>query len=222
MDTNYDPFEKHRNLIEYLMLGHISSFSVNTHMNSMIAYSEIMLKEVTGPLNEDQKQFLSVINNNARYLYKHINTFITASRLIFKPEQVYLSKFRLSEPIDRFIKRITKSTEFKVDKVVPENLQEVEGDASLMDYAFDNIEGIVAQIHPEGKGDVKVTVNENESLLKFTVSTNQERVVDIGEDNIELFIVQFVVDLHGGSFEINYDNDRCNLTFTLPIKKGQE
>lgn len=222
MDRNYDPFEKHRNLIEYLMLGHMSSFSVNTHLTSMLGYSEILLKGAVGPLNEDQKHFLSVINNNTRYLYKHINTFITASRLIFKPEQVYLSKVRLSESVDRFIKRITKGTEFQVHKDVPEKLQEVEGDASLIDYAIDNIEGILAQIHPEGKGELNITVHENESLLKFTVSTNQESVVDIGEDNIELFIVQSVVDLHGGSFEINYDNDRCNLTFTLPIKKGQE
>jgi signal transduction histidine kinase len=223
MDTNYDPFEKHRDLIEYLMLGHMSSFLVNAHLNSILGYSDILLKGITGPLNEDQKHFVSIINNNTRYLHKHINTFITASRLIFKPQQVYISKFSPSELVDRFMQRITKSVELQIDKDIPENLQEVEGDASLIDYAIDNIEGIVAQIHPDGKGSVKIIARESEKALKLTFSTNRDRTVNLGEENIELFVVKSVVELHGGSFEINYnDDDRCTLTFILPIQHGQD
>lgn len=222
MDTNYDPFEKHHNLIEYLMLGHISSFSVNTHLASMLGYSEILLKEAAGPLNEDQKHFLSIISHNTRYLHKLLNTFITASRLIFKPQQTHISKFNMSETVERFIKRVTKDTEFRVNTDIVENLEDIEGDASLIDYAMDNIEGIVTQVHPDGKGEVKIVVKETEKLLRITVSTNKDRVVDLGEENVELFIVQSVAELHGGSFEINYDNDdKCNMAFVLPIKQEQ-
>jgi signal transduction histidine kinase len=222
MDTNYDPFRKHRKLIKYLMLGHMSTFSVNTHLTSMLGYSEILLKGAVGPLNEDQKHFLSIINNNTHHLHKHLNTFITATRLIFNPQQIYISKFSPSESVDRFIERITKGTEFQIDKDISENLHEIEGDASLIDYAIDNIEGIVTQIHPDGKGNVKIIIREDEKLLKFIVSTNKDRIVDLGEENMELFVVQSVIELHGGSFEINYDDDRCDMTFTLPVKQERD
>lgn len=223
MGANYDPFEKHRELIEYLMLGHISSFSVNTHLSSMLGYSEILRKEAAGPLNEDQKHFLSIISHNTRYLHKLLNTFITASRLIFKPQQTYISKFSISEPVERFIKRITNNTEFRVNTDIAENLDDVEGDASLIDYAMDNIEGIITQVHPDGKGEVTIVVKETDKLLRITVSTNKDRMVDLGAENVELFVVQSVVELHGGNFEINYDNDdKCNMAFILPIKQKQE
>jgi len=219
MDTNNDAFEKHRELIEYLMLGHMSSFSVNTHLTSILGYSEVLFKEAAGPLNDNQKHFLSIINNNIRYLHKHLNIFITASLLIFKPQQLYLTKFSLSETIDGFVKRIASTTEFQIDKDIPANLEAIEGDAILIGYAFASIEGIVMQIHPDGKGNVKIIVRNEENLLKFTVSTNKDRIVDLGEENIELFVVQSVIELHGGIFEINYYDDRCDMTLSLPVKQ---
>ena len=126
----------------------------------MLGYSEILLKEVAGPLNDDQKQFLSIINNNTYRLHKYLNTFITASRLIFKPQQFYVSKFSISEAVARFTKRIQKDTEFQINKDIPEDLQDIEGDASLFDYAIENIDGIVRQIHPDGKGDINLIIRE--------------------------------------------------------------
>lgn len=222
MDTEYDPFEKHRALIEYLMLGHMSSFSVNTHFSSVIGYSTVLLKEVVGPLNDEQKKFLEVINHNTRYLYKHINTFITAARLIFNPQQVYVSTFDLLEMMDRFVKRIAESSEFHIEKDLPEDLRVVEGDANLIDYAMENLAGIVMQIHPDRKGSLKLSVREEGKLIKIVVSTNKDMKVELGEDNMELFVVQSVVDLHGGSFEINYDSENeCSVTFSIP-KKHEE
>src|SRR5215216_3556889 len=157
MNTNYDPFEKHRELIEYLMLGHMSSFSVNGHLASILGSSEVLLKEAAGALNEDQKHFLRIINNNTRTLHQHINTFITASLLIFKPQQLYLTSFHVAESVDRFIESITRNTQIQIRKDIPETLQEVEGDANLIDYAFSSMESIIKQIHPEGKGDVQIT-----------------------------------------------------------------
>lgn len=219
MNTKSDPFEKHRNLIEYLMLGHMSSFSVNSLLVSMLGYSEVLLKEAVGPLSDDQKHFLSIINNNTHRLHKYLNTFITASRLIFKPQQLYISKFSISDSVTRFIERIQKDTEFQINKVIPEDLQGVEGDASLIDYAIDNIDGIVTQIHPDGKGNINIIIREDENLLKITVSTNKDRVVLFEEENVELFIIQSVAELHNGSFKINYDENMCNIAFTIPMKQ---
>ncbi|MBC7878104.1 MAG: HAMP domain-containing histidine kinase [Anaerolineales bacterium] len=220
MNTNSNPLEKYRELIEHLMRSHMSSFSVNGYLTSILAYSNILHTQITGPVDEQQSEFLNKITDSTNRLSDHLHIFIIASQLMFTPEQIYEGDFNLLETIESFIEQTAKTTEFQIEKEILANPPVLNVDRNLISTSIDCIGKIIKQVHPTYKGWIKLSVAADKDFVKVVFSTNKDEDIYPANENPELFIVQTVAELHGGNFEIvNSDDNIYNFIFTLPIQK---
>ncbi len=219
METIDNPFEKYQDLIAFLMLSHMSSFSVNGYLTSTYTYSKMLRTEVAGALNEQQREWLDFIINNTERLQEHLNVFIIATRLMFTPDRVYEIDCNILSIIDDFIKRTQKTTDFEIEMETPENIPVFKADDNLIHRAIDCISRIIRQIHPTHKGQIKIIIEVQGDFVKIVFSTNKDESVYPYNENPDLFIVQAVAKLHRGEFIIDTsDAVSCNLVFTLSMK----
>ncbi len=219
METIDDPFEKHRELIAYLMLSHMSSFSVMTYLTSMLGHSHILRSEALGALNERQRESLDIVINNTERLQEHLGVFITTTRLVFAPGRIYEIDCNILSIIDDFIKRTQKTTDFQIETKTPEYIPVFKADDNLIQHAINCIGRIIKQIHPTHKGQVKIIAELQGDFVKIVFSTNKDESIYPYNENPDLFNAQAVARLHGGEFVVDISNEAShNLIFTLSTK----
>ncbi|WP_051178835.1 ATP-binding protein [Thermodesulfovibrio thiophilus] len=88
------------------------SHELRTPMNAIIGYTDLLLDEVDGPLNEEQKASLKKVAANARHLLQLINDVLDISKIEsgkieIRPKEVYLKEL-IDEIIVTFEPLLTK------------------------------------------------------------------------------------------------------------------
>lgn len=76
------------------------SHELRTPMNSVIGYTDLLLDEIDGPINEEQKKSLKKITVNARHLLNLINDILDLSRIESGKVELEPSEFDLQELIN--------------------------------------------------------------------------------------------------------------------------
>lgn len=218
METIDNPFEKHQELIAYLMLSHMSNFSVMGYLTSMLGYSHILSSEAFGALNERQRESLDIVINSTERLQEHLGIFIITTRLMFTPDRIYEFDCNILGVIDDVIKQTKKTTDFQIKTELPENIPLFKADNNLIHHAIGCIGRIIRQIHPTHKGQVKIVTEVEGDFIKIIFSTNKDESIYPLNENPDLFIAQAVAKLHGGEFVVdNSDEANYSLVFTLSM-----
>ncbi len=75
------------------------SHELRTPLNSVIGFSSVMLKEIPGPLNDEQKKQLTLVKKSANHLLDLINEIIDISKVEAGRIDVAAKEFNLSEII---------------------------------------------------------------------------------------------------------------------------
>lgn len=219
METIDNPFEKHQELIAYLMVVHMSSFSVMTYLTSMLGHSHILSSEALGVLNERQRESLDIIMDNTERLQEHLSVFITTTRLMFAPERIYEIDCNMVSIIGEFIKRTQKTTDFQIEIKLPEYIPVFKADTNLIHHAIDCIGRMIKQIHPTHKGQVAITIEVDGDFINIVFSTQKDEALYPENGNPDLFVAQAVAKLHKGKFVVDTSDDaNCNLVFTLSTR----
>jgi signal transduction histidine kinase len=79
------------------------SHELRTPLNSIIGFSGILLKEKQGPLNDEQKKQLGIVQNSARHLLTLINDILDISKIEAGQLKLSYQKFNLSEITEKVI-----------------------------------------------------------------------------------------------------------------------
>ncbi|MFT3895144.1 MAG: histidine kinase dimerization/phospho-acceptor domain-containing protein [Anaerolineales bacterium] len=88
--------------IPRFLLDYFDSATIRTPLTAIRGYAEVMLKEVHGPLTEDQKQYLEIIKRNAEQLNEHFSLVIHNQHYIAWDQQAYPSQTRSKGYPQRF------------------------------------------------------------------------------------------------------------------------
>ena len=211
-----NPFEKHQELIAFLMLSHMSSFSVMTYLTSMLGHAHVLSSEAFGALSDRQRESLDVVINNSKKLQEHLDVFIIATRLMFTPDRYYEIDCDLLGIINSVIEQIRKTTEFQIETDFPDNIPLFKADANLLSHAIDCLRRIIKQIHPTQIGRIKIVVRVDGNLVRIIFSTNKDEFLYPRNENPDLFIVQAIAELHGGEFVVDTSDEAdYKLIFTF-------
>ena len=73
------------------------SHELRTPLNSMIGFTDIVLQELAGPLNDEQKRQLAIVQESSRMLLGLINEMLDLSRIEAGRLQLTLAPFDLAE-----------------------------------------------------------------------------------------------------------------------------
>lgn len=198
---------------------------------SNIGFSQLLLEEKVGPLNEKQRDFITHIHRTNRYLSKIFNQFSDLYRLIFGLLHLRLEEVDLGQLLDKAIS--ANRTEWfdwenmtlkpKIESSIPDDLPNIGVDPTRIQQAVSGILALAssATFHRED-GIITFTVNRDDNWIRLNVKVIGEESLYFYNipDNPTLFFSRSIIEMHGGQLTVNVQEEqkRLEISFTLPIE----
>jgi signal transduction histidine kinase len=118
------------------------SHELRTPLNSIIGFNGIMLQELAGPLNSEQKKQLGMVQTSSRHLLSLINDVLDISKIEAGQLELSASSFELGQSIEKMVKIVSPLAEKKgIDLIVdlPEGMETVTTDQRRMEQIILNL-----------------------------------------------------------------------------------
>jgi|WetSurMetagenome_2_1015567.scaffolds.fasta_scaffold00558_9 signal transduction histidine kinase len=97
--------KEHAQSADHLKSAFLATMSheLRTPLNSIIGFTGILIKEAPGPLNNEQKKQLGMVQNSARHLLSLINDVLDISKIEAGQLKINLENFSLQEVIGKVL-----------------------------------------------------------------------------------------------------------------------
>ncbi|MCL6635002.1 MAG: hypothetical protein K6T29_04450 [Peptococcaceae bacterium] len=225
----------------------ITNHELRTPLTAVIAFTELLLDESTGKLNELQRDFLNEINESGRELLGRINGFLDLSKIAAGKTVLYREKVEVNVLIEDVSRRMRLLFQNKgVDLQVEPGREglRVWADRERAGQVLTNLLFNALKFTPPG-GSVRLEAGAEEAGREAYISVkdsgigidpaDQERIfqpfqqVDgttarqYGGTGIGLTLARKLVELHGGTIRVCSEPGRGSVfTFTLPLAEDEE
>ena len=216
------------------------SHELRTPLNVIIGFSELMLDEVPGKINEEQSQSLNDILSSGRHLLDLINDILDLSKIESGKMELKLRNFSLPTMIES-VRRVMmpmlapKKQGLEID--VEEGLTTVYADRDKVRQVLLNLLSNATRFTPDG-GELKVKAIRDDDWCRVSVidsgigirREDQERIFEPfyqldnplteekGGTGLGLTIARQITERHGGRIRVDSEYGKgSRFTFTLPL-----
>jgi signal transduction histidine kinase len=216
------------------------SHELRTPLNVIIGFSELMLDEVPGKVNGEQRQCLNDILASSRHLLRLINDVLDLSKIESGKVELVMTDFAVTDVVGWLRNTMTPilaAKEQSLDIVVEEGLPQLHADADRIKQVILNLLSNSANFTPIG-GNIRVEVVREGDHCQVSVVDNgigikkdeQERIFKpfCQIDNLltrggngvglGLAVVKQIVEKHGGRIWVESEYGKgSRFTFRLPL-----
>ncbi len=218
------------------------SHELRTPLNAIIGFSDIMMREMFGPIgNERYAEYVRIVNESGALLLELINDVLDMSRIEAGKYRLNVEDFEIREPIDGVVQMLSSRAMEKhliiETRLTPPDLRAVADKRvltqillNLMSNAvkFTDAGGRIEIGATAGKTDVRLWVSDTgigipAEFLSRIAEPFEQAANDMtrthGGSGLGLALVKSLVALHGGSFAITsvLGEGTC-VTVTLPLE----
>jgi len=219
------------------------SHELRTPLNAVIGFSDLLLSETFGPLNEKQKRYTENISNGGNHLLSVINSVLDISRLELGKIELYYEKVDISgiiEEVKRVLSPLSSEKNISIEYNIEQGLKNIIVDRVKFKQVLYNLLNNAIKFSFED-GKVNIAVELQEDMVEISVTdegigiqeADYERVfqpfVQIDESiskkhggiGIGLALVKKFVELHGGKVWVKANPGKGS-TFTFRIPNSPE
>jgi PAS domain S-box-containing protein len=221
------------------------SHELRTPLNVIMGFSELMLDQVPGEINEEQRQCLDDMVTSSRHLLGLINEVLDLSKVEAGKVEVKIKDIALSELVESVTSAMTavlSQRKQSLDVDLDRGLPLVYADEARLRQVFFNLLSNASKFTPEG-GKIRIEALRKDGFCQVTVSDNgigikKEDLKQIFEpfyqaDNpvtrerkgtgLGLTLVKEIVEMHGGQIRVESEYGKgSDFIFTLPLVAGEE
>jgi signal transduction histidine kinase len=224
-----------------------TNHELRTPLSAIIAFTEMLLDEGTGKLNELQKDYLSEISDSSKELLGRINGFLDLSKIAAGKTVLYKEEFEVAELFEDIAVKIRPLFNQKgIALEIPQakSLIKVWADREKVGQVLTNLLSnalkftapggrVVVEAGPAEAGH-GVSISVTDSGIGIDTS-DQEKIFQPFQQadgtsarkysgtGIGLTLARKLVDLHGGSIWVSSEiNNGSKFTFTLPAREKEE
>lgn len=149
----------------------IVSHELRTPLTSIQGYLKLLAGGLTGPLNDEQREFVHISLRNAERLYTLINDLLDLSRmesgrLPFRFQKTNAAPL-LRSALES-VRNLAKQKKLRLELHCPESLSDIRADAGQLERVLINLLSNAIKFTPEG-GSVTLGAMENEKETLFWV-----------------------------------------------------
>ena len=147
------------------------SHELRTPLNSIIGFTGILIQEKPGPLNDEQKKQLGMVQNSARHLLSLINDVLDISKIEAGQLKIHLQKFNLRDLINKVVETNKPSADKKnltITVTIEDNVSEITSDSMRVQQILINL--LNNAIKFTDKGRISVTCFTVGSFVKIQVT----------------------------------------------------
>ncbi len=150
------------------------SHELRTPLNSIIGFSDVLLSERMGPVNEKQKKYLSNVSDNGKNLLNILNGILELSLIEsgnMKLEYDYFpSATVISSAINSF-SPILSEKDIEIDYQIPSGLPDIYGDLSKFKQIINNVLSNAIKFSSQS-GKIQVRVRRVEDMIHYIIKDN--------------------------------------------------
>jgi signal transduction histidine kinase len=212
------------------------SHELRTPLTSMIGYLEVTLDGEVGELNEEQQEFLEIVNNNCHRLDRLIDDILFMSRVDsgrLSLEPAWISIDEVAAACVRTARVAAEKKQLTLEYTAEPGMPKYWGDPVRLSQMFDNLLSNARKYTEEG-GAVRVSIVLRDEIIHIEVADSG---VGIPEDEVGrlferffrastgltaqgtglgLSILQSIVQVHGGSVNVRSELD-VGTTFEVDL-----
>ncbi|WP_407283250.1 PAS domain S-box protein [Methanolobus sp. WCC1] len=217
------------------------SHELRTPLNIVIGYSDVLLSEVSGELNEKQMKYSSSIKDAGSNLLEIVNSLIYIAEIEGGSRELNIMKFDL-KPMVADLEKIFRSMASKYNLImefdVDINIKYVLADESKFKTILHHLIGNAIKFNKEG-GTVHVVFGRDDDDIKVQVIDTGIGIPEDKQDElfdpfvqldwsharrysgvgIGLSLVKGLVEMHGGKISlVSKVGEGTTVTFTIPQK----
>ncbi len=201
----------------------LASHQFRTPLTSMHWYTEILLSEDSGKLNDDQKKYLNEIYTSNMHMVNLVNSLLNISRVemgTFVINTVPCDIIDISKKVIKNSEIIIKNKDIKLSSRFSNNIPKIKVDEKLLSLVLQNLlSNAVFYSENSGKVSFSVKMDESENNVIFKISDNgcgipekqQEKIFSklFRADNVKqknvngvglsLYLSKAIIDYAGGN-----------------------
>ena len=228
------------NQLKSEFLGRISH-ELRTPLNPVIGFAELMLDEVPGPINEEQRQCLGDVLTAGKHLLDLVTEVLDISKIESGKTELHLKHLFLFE-VTRSVKKaaisILKQRGQTLDIIVEEGLPRLFADESKLRQVLINLVTNAARFSPDG-GNIRIEAVKKDNRCQVSVIDNGSGIKE--EDKKRIFepfyrldspfteeqngtglglvVVKRIVEKHGGEVRVESEYGKgSTFSFTVPVE----
>ncbi|RNI14418.1 response regulator [Methanohalophilus sp. RSK] len=220
------------------------SHELRTPLNSIIGFSDILLDQVFGELNEKQTKYVGNVLKSGKHLLELINSILDISKVEAGKMDLQYEMFYFDD-VFREVKTIIsplaskKSINLQIEPA--ENIPKIKADKGKIKQVLYNLLSNAIKFTPEG-GNVRIIPTTSENMVLVAV---EDTGIGIAENNRDKLFKPFVqldssanreyegtglglalitkfIELHGGSLEVKSEEGKgSTFTFSIPVDPAE-
>ncbi|MBZ0155715.1 MAG: hybrid sensor histidine kinase/response regulator [Alphaproteobacteria bacterium] len=234
------------NALKNKFLG-IAAHDLRNPLTSIRGLSEILIGETFGPLTEEQKEYLTIINTTSDEMLSLVNDLLDVSVIESGKLELLIAPRSLKEVIEERIRMNTvvaerKGISLQSGLAGPDEVPDILFDAHRIAQVIDNLVGNAIKFSPPGSS-LLISLAREGNAAKVSVCDEgpgippEERSKLFGEfqklsvqptggersTGLGLAIVKKIVDAHRGSLSVESQvGSGSTFSFFLPLDSGVE
>ncbi|TFH03733.1 MAG: PAS domain S-box protein, partial [Methanosarcina sp.] len=147
------------------------SHELRTPLNAVIGFSDLLLSETFGPLNEKQKRYTENISNSGNHLLDVINNVLDISKLELGNIELYYETVDISgviEEVQRVLSPLSSEKNISIEYNIEQGLKTIIADKVKLKQILYNILNNAIKFSPEG-GKVNIAAKVQEDMIEISV-----------------------------------------------------
>jgi signal transduction histidine kinase len=217
------------------------SHELRTPLHTIIGFSDLLIEELKGPLNDDQKKFVGHIQRDSRHLLEIINQVLDLSKIEAGRVELHRQLIDLPRSVEEVLDSIRQQgldREIRIEASMMDGLT-IDADYLRFKQILLNLLSNAVKFSPHG-GLIRIDAVRGKNGVEISVSDDgigippeeQESVFDkfhqVGVKAVRegtglgLTITRALVEQHGGRIWVSSElNHGSRFTFTIPDRSPE-